>query len=110
MLELAGIKPEELARSTRLVLNKFTELLEAQCVTRLVVSQGRDEPAIVQEFTDQDGALQARAAAELVDILGLKPSRSQGLNTGGGPVSIKVTFVERPAQPKHDIDVTPRKA
>lgn len=105
MLELAGVTPAELGAATRSVLNKFTELLKAQRVTRLVVSQGRDEAAVVAEYPEPDTAMQLRAAEGLTDILGLKPSRSQGINTGGGPVNIRVSFAERPVQV---IDVKPQ--
>jgi len=77
-------------------------------VTRLVVAQGRDVPAVVETFEDDDGALQARVAAELVDLLGLKPSRTAGSFTGGGPMTVNVSFAPAPA-PVEIIDVTPRK-
>lgn len=99
MLDAAGVSVAELARITRRVVDKNVELLDAKRKVRLVVSQGRDAAAIVESFEEDDTAMQARAAAELTDILGIKPSRSQAINTGGGPVNIRVSFAERP-QPK----------
>lgn len=106
LLDMAGITEAEQALLTRLVINKLTHLLSATTVQRLVVNAGLHRSE-VKEYFDDDGALQARAAAELIDVLGLKPSRSQGISNTG-PMTVNVTFAERPAQQAEIIDVTPR--
>jgi hypothetical protein len=109
LLELAQVDEPEQALLTRLVINKLRNLMSAQKVQRLVVNTGL-HTSDVREFIDDNGELQARVTAELIDLLGLKPSRSAGISSGGGPQTINVTFRER--DPLHEatvIDVTPRK-
>lgn len=106
LLELAACDEPEQALLTRLVINKLRELMSAEKIQRLVVNNGL-HTSEVREFIDGNGELQARAVAELVDILGLKPSRSSGI-TASGPMTINVTFAERPNMAKAKvISVTP---
>jgi hypothetical protein len=69
--------------------------MSAQRVTRLVVNAGL-HTSEVREFIDDDGALQARAAADLIDVLGIKPSKSVASGSGNQPVTVQVAFVQRP--------------
>jgi hypothetical protein len=79
--------------------------MSARAVTRLVVADGRGV-SHVETFEDEDGALQARAATELAALLGLYPSKSMGSVTGGGPMTVNVTFAQ--PEPVEVIDVTPQ--
>lgn len=99
LLELAACDEPEQALLTRLVIDKLRQLMTSEKIQRLVVNTGLHQSE-VREFIDQNGELQARAAAELIDLLGLKPSRSAGISSGGGPQTINVTFREREPEPK----------
>jgi hypothetical protein len=90
----AGADLAEQALLTRLVINKLRDALSARMTQRLIVNAGLHQSQ-VREFVDEDVPMQLRAAAELVDLLGLKPSRSAGI-TATGPMTINVTFTERP--------------
>lgn len=70
--------------------------MTAQRVVRLVVGTGRGESR-VESFTEDDTAMQLRATEDLSDLLGLKPSKTAGSLTGGGPMTVNVSFAPAPA-------------
>jgi hypothetical protein len=67
----------------------------ATVTQRLVVGTGRGT-AEVQEFTDPDYRARAAARNLLVDIVGVKASKSMSGVVVKGPTTIKVTFRQRP--------------
>src|SRR6267378_1218782 len=99
LFELAGFDALEQATLTRRIIDKLSKLMEAQKVQRLVVNNGLHSSE-VQEFIDEDGALQARAAGDLVDILGIQPSKSGGSGSQAPPIQVAISFVQRPKMGK----------
>ncbi len=96
MLEMAGVTEAEQAVVVRLAITKLVELTKAKRTQRLVVNVGLNTSE-VQEFVDDDGALQARAASELLDRFGVVVSKAQASLTGGGDLVVHVHKVQPPA-------------
>lgn len=95
LFELAGFDPLEQAALTRRVIAKYAELLDATRQSRLVVNDGLHTSKI-ESFTDADSAIQARAASELVALMGLEPSKSTTGGSGEHKVQVQIAFVQRP--------------
>jgi hypothetical protein len=92
----AGYSDERLAEITRVVVDGAVDDAQNATVTqRLVVGTGRGT-AEVQEFTDPDYRARAAARNLLVDIVGVKASKSMSGVVVKGPTTINVEFRQRP--------------
>ena len=94
LLKLAGIDRGKQAELLTLGLDKLQSLLSANSVQRLVVNSGLHRSEVV-EFIDADSAIQARAAGELLKVVGAYPSRSSTDGSSKGPTGpILIQFVD----------------
>jgi hypothetical protein len=95
MLELAGVTEHEQAVATRASITRLTDALNATRVQRLVVNHGRDHSE-VREFLDIDHMMRIRAAAEMLDRLGVQVSKSSSNVNNIGSLTVIVTKREPP--------------
>ena len=101
ILALAGQNPDKLARSVAAAFGVLNAALSASKVQRLVVSQGKDVPAKVEEFTDPDWDVRLDAVEKLGRLVGIQPPRpgtSTASSAAGQPVTVNVVLrdVARP--------------
>lgn len=93
-LRLAGIGEPEQALAVRLAFNAAQQALTATKKQRLVVNVDRNTSKVV-EFEDTDHATQLRGAELMIDLFGVKPSRTAQI-TNTGPTKIVVNFAPAP--------------
>lgn len=105
LLALAGYDEQAQAKMLRAAIELLRGKLGALTTQRLVVSQGRNAPSQVEEFLDVDHTTQLRAAEELIETFGGKPSRSAGSGSGNVQVNILVREAEPGKPPVEVIDV-----
>ena len=95
-LELAGITPEQLGAITKDAIDSAHEqMMNANVTQRLVVGTGRGTGE-VQEFTDPDHRARTAARQQLIDIAGVKASKSMAGVKLTGPTQINITFAQPP--------------
>jgi len=96
LLEMAGVTEHEQATLTRAAITKYSELLHATKVQRLVVNAGLNQSE-VREFADPDHAIQARAADALLDRFGVVLSKAASVGTQIGSLTVHVHKVQPPS-------------
>jgi hypothetical protein len=95
LLEMAGVTEAEQAILTRRAIDTYVRHLGAKKVQRLVVNQGLNT-SVVQEYVDEDLAIQARAADALLDRFGVVVSKTAASSTNIGSLTVHVHKVQPP--------------
>jgi hypothetical protein len=91
LFEMAGISQARQARLLALAVRKIEESLSAMSPQRLVYGVGLGKSEI-REFLDVDHAERRKAAGEVIELLGAKPSKTS-INLGGsGPMQVNISF------------------
>lgn len=91
LFELAGVTRERQAALLTQAVNKIEESLNSTTTQRLVcgIGLGKSE---VREFIDIDHAERRKAAGEVIELLGAKPSRFSIHGASSVPVQVNIAF------------------
>lgn len=89
-LEAAGFKRRDLRNALAATRRNLT----ATRVQRIAVSQGKDSPTVVEEFVDQDGPTQLRAAEQIYRLADALPRASSDKSFDNARVPFVIEIVK----------------